>query len=91
MTVVNLDGQQEEKKEEPKKRKAIHPGVEMAGGGQLKCKKCWTFFTIPHDGIIGFCICGIWVESGREIRWIRFSSGPVRLAGPGESFELTAP
>lgn len=94
MAIVSLGdngSEPKEDKKEEKKRKAIHPGVTGVIGGQLQCKKCGERFTYPYDDIIGKCNCGLWVKHGGEIRWIRFSSAPVRVAGPGESFEMTAP
>ena len=92
MTVVNIKEDEtpaEEKKE--KKRKPIHPGLLLVGLGMLQCLRCGDRLCKPHDDIVGRCKCGIWVAYRDEIRWIRYSSAPVRIAGPGESFELTAP
>ncbi len=93
MAVINLGENSEQKEDEKKekKRKIIHPGVAYIGSGRLRCKKCGDFFTHPHDDIIGKCKCGLWVMHYGEMRWIRYSSAPVRVAGPGEDFEMTAP
>lgn len=87
--------QPQEKKE--KERKPIHPGLE----GQHRCRKCGTFLAFHLVALsdiyqplvkpfgkmeMAFCECGIWTRDERDrIRWMRYSSGQVEVAG-GEVF-----
>lgn len=81
---------QEEKK--PRERKAIHPGLESS----QQCRKCGHFvvfqeMNLEHSGFVmrpfeemfvAFCDCGLWTKDQRgQIRWIRYSSGPVEIGG----------
>ena len=91
---------QTEPQQEPPKtreRKPIHPGIDTI----KQCLKCGTYLafrevSFAHDApplarpfawmAMAFCDCGIWTMDQREqIRWIRYSSGIVRV-GQGEVY-----